>query len=140
MMNNVLLICIQDYDPELPPELAAATGHPDISVDKRNKTDNGHTDFSSQGRGPASIRTPVVLSFPPPLESCLIYYGFVCVRWIITSKYWYILLSVCHILMLVFHAINPVLRFYSYLQQSKHEFISLTTIHLSMCGLDLQNQ
>ena len=68
MMNNVLLICIQDYDPDLPPELAAATGHPDISVDNRNKTDNGHTDFSAQGRGPANIRTPVVLSFPPPLE------------------------------------------------------------------------
>lgn len=39
------------------------TGHPDISADSRNKTDNGHTDFSAQGRGPANVRTPVVLSF-----------------------------------------------------------------------------
>lgn len=44
------------------------TGHPDISADSRNKTDNGHTDFSAQGRGPANVRTPVVLSFPPSLE------------------------------------------------------------------------
>jgi len=67
----------QDYDPDLPPELAAATGHPDISVDNRNKTDIEHTDFSAQGRGPANIRTPVVLSFPPPLELlCLIHVFF----------------------------------------------------------------
>jgi hypothetical protein len=75
MMNNVLLICIQDYDPDLPPELAAATGHPDISVDNRNKMDNGHTDFNAQGRGPANVRTPVVLSFPPPnftADSCFL--------------------------------------------------------------------
>jgi hypothetical protein len=49
------------------------TGHPDNSADGRNKTDNGHTDFSAQGRGPANMRTPVVLSFPPSLE---FYVGF----------------------------------------------------------------
>ncbi|KAG2535584.1 FIP1[V]-like protein [Panicum virgatum] len=58
----------QDYDPDLPPELAAATGHPDISVDNRNKTDNGHTDFSAQGRGPANIRTPVMTGRPIQVE------------------------------------------------------------------------
>ncbi|AQK63263.1 FIP1[V]-like protein [Zea mays] len=45
----------QDYDPDLPPELAAVTGHPDISADSRNKMVNGHTDFSAQGRGPANM-------------------------------------------------------------------------------------
>ncbi|KAG2546234.1 hypothetical protein PVAP13_9KG042129 [Panicum virgatum] len=58
----------QDYDPDLPPELAAATGHPDISVDNRNKTNNGHTDFSAQGRGPANIRTPVMTGRPIQVE------------------------------------------------------------------------
>jgi hypothetical protein len=58
----LLLFCIQDYDPDLPPELAAATGHPEISSDNRNKTDNGHVDFNAQGRGPANARAPVVRS------------------------------------------------------------------------------
>nr|CAB3498381.1 unnamed protein product [Digitaria exilis] len=59
----------QDYDPDLPPELAAATGHPDISVDNRNRTDNGHTDFSAQGRGPANVRTPVMIGRPIQVET-----------------------------------------------------------------------
>ncbi|CAM0148056.1 unnamed protein product [Urochloa decumbens] len=59
----------QDYDPDLPPELAAATGHPDIAVDNRNKTDNGHTDFSVQGRGPVNARTPVMTGRPIQVET-----------------------------------------------------------------------
>ncbi|CAL4935658.1 unnamed protein product [Urochloa decumbens] len=59
----------QDYDPDLPPELAAATGHPDIAVDNRNKTDNGHTDFSAQGRGPVIVRTPVMTGRPIQVET-----------------------------------------------------------------------
>nr|CAB3493415.1 unnamed protein product [Digitaria exilis] len=59
----------QDYDPDLPPELAAATGHPDISVNNRNRTDNGHTDFSAQGRGPANVRTPVMIGRPIQVET-----------------------------------------------------------------------
>jgi hypothetical protein len=52
---------VQDYDPDLPPELAAAaTGHHDISADNRNKVDNGHTDFSAQARAVASIRPAAV--------------------------------------------------------------------------------
>jgi hypothetical protein len=57
-----LLFFIQDYDPDLPPELAAATGHPETPVDNHNKTDNGHADFNVQGRGPANLRAPVVQS------------------------------------------------------------------------------
>ena len=59
-MNSVFIGFIQDYDPDLPPELAAATGHHDISADNRNKVDNGHTDFSAQVRAPASIRPAAV--------------------------------------------------------------------------------
>lgn len=59
----------QDYDPDLPPELAAATGHPDISVGNRNKTDNGHTDFSAQGRGPTNVRAPVMTGRPIQVET-----------------------------------------------------------------------
>ncbi|KAJ1293822.1 hypothetical protein BS78_01G098100 [Paspalum vaginatum] len=59
----------QDYDPDLPPELAAATGHPDMSVDNRNKTDNGHTDFSAQGRGPTNVRAPVMTGRPIQVET-----------------------------------------------------------------------
>ena len=52
---------VQDDDPDLPPELAAATGHHDISADNnRNKGNNGHTDFSAQGRDPSSIRPAAV--------------------------------------------------------------------------------
>ncbi|XP_008790389.2 FIP1[V]-like protein [Phoenix dactylifera] len=48
----------QGYDPDLPPELAAAAGHHDISVHSghHGRADNGQTDFSSQGRGAANIR------------------------------------------------------------------------------------
>ncbi|XP_062214735.1 FIP1[V]-like protein isoform X2 [Phragmites australis] len=59
----------QVYDPDLPPELAAATGHPEISADNRNKIDNGHTDFSAQGRGPANMRTPVMTGRPIQVET-----------------------------------------------------------------------
>ncbi|KAL6843481.1 hypothetical protein ACP4OV_026543 [Aristida adscensionis] len=59
----------QDYDPDLPPELAAATGHPEMSSDNRNKTDNGHTDFNAQGRGPAHMRTPVMTGRPIQVET-----------------------------------------------------------------------
>uniref|UniRef100_A0A0E0D5Y7 Pre-mRNA polyadenylation factor Fip1 domain-containing protein n=1 Tax=Oryza meridionalis TaxID=40149 RepID=A0A0E0D5Y7_9ORYZ len=59
----------QDYDPDLPPELAAATGHHDISADSRNKTDNGHTDFNTQGRVPTSMRPPVMTGRPIQVET-----------------------------------------------------------------------
>ncbi|KAL6637751.1 hypothetical protein ACP70R_025323 [Stipagrostis hirtigluma subsp. patula] len=59
----------QDYDPDLPPELAAAAGHPDVSADNRNKTENGHTDFGAQGRGPTSMRTPVMTGRPIQVET-----------------------------------------------------------------------
>ncbi|KAF0910374.1 hypothetical protein E2562_001544 [Oryza meyeriana var. granulata] len=59
----------QDYDPDLPPELAAATGHHDISADNRNKTDNGHTDFNAQGRVPTSMRPPVMTGRPIQVET-----------------------------------------------------------------------
>ncbi|AQK63282.1 FIP1[V]-like protein [Zea mays] len=59
----------QDYDPDLPPELAAVTGHPDISADSRNKMVNGHTDFSAQGRGPANVRTPLMTGRPIQVET-----------------------------------------------------------------------
>ncbi|KAG8062415.1 hypothetical protein GUJ93_ZPchr0003g18385 [Zizania palustris] len=59
----------QDYDPDLPPELAAATGHRDVSADNRNKTDNGHTDFNAQGRVPMSMRPPVMTGRPIQVET-----------------------------------------------------------------------
>ncbi|KAK3149493.1 hypothetical protein QOZ80_3AG0218180 [Eleusine coracana subsp. coracana] len=59
----------QDYDPDLPPELAAATAHPEISADNRNKTDNGHADFNVQGRGPANVRAPVMTGRPIQVET-----------------------------------------------------------------------
>jgi hypothetical protein len=86
----IYLICIQDYDPDLPPELAAVTGHPDISADNRNKMDNGHTDFSAQGRGPANVRTPVVLSFSPSLEFHI--------RFMFTFEYFFCCGMVSHII------------------------------------------
>ncbi|XP_072971389.1 FIP1[V]-like protein [Typha angustifolia] len=51
----------QEYDPDLPPELAAAAGHPNVSTDNghHKQTDNGLVDFSGQGRGPASVRPPL---------------------------------------------------------------------------------
>ncbi|KAL5209336.1 hypothetical protein ABZP36_004959 [Zizania latifolia] len=59
----------QDYDPDLPPELAAATCHHDISAGNRNKTDNGHTDFNAQGRVPTSMRPPVMTGRPIQVET-----------------------------------------------------------------------
>lgn len=59
----------QDYDPDLPPELAAATGHHDISADNRNKVDNGHTDFSAQGRVPTSMRPAMMTGRPIQVET-----------------------------------------------------------------------
>ncbi|XP_072972439.1 FIP1[V]-like protein [Typha angustifolia] len=52
----------QEYDPDLPPELAAAAaGHHDISSDNRHhgKADTGLVDFNGQGRGPVNIRPPL---------------------------------------------------------------------------------
>ncbi|XP_010939299.1 FIP1[V]-like protein isoform X1 [Elaeis guineensis] len=48
----------QEYDPDLPPELAAAAGHHDISADNgyHGRADNRQTDFNSQGSGAANIR------------------------------------------------------------------------------------
>uniref|UniRef100_A0A6I9SAP4 FIP1[V]-like protein n=1 Tax=Elaeis guineensis var. tenera TaxID=51953 RepID=A0A6I9SAP4_ELAGV len=50
----------QEYDPDLPPELAAAAGHHDISADSghHGRAHNGQ-DFNSQGRGAANIRAPL---------------------------------------------------------------------------------
>ncbi|KAM0911128.1 hypothetical protein ACQ4PT_013716 [Festuca glaucescens] len=63
----------QDYDPDLPPELAAAaTGHHDISADNRNKVDNGHTDFSAQARAVASIRPAAVTGRPIQVETSFV--------------------------------------------------------------------
>lgn len=47
----------QDYDPDLPPELAAAAGLHDVGVENANlgKTDGGQADLAAQGRG--TIRT-----------------------------------------------------------------------------------
>ncbi|XP_037429074.1 FIP1[V]-like protein [Triticum dicoccoides] len=59
----------QDYDPDLPPELAAAAGHHDISADNRNKVDNGHADFSAQGRVPTSNRPAVMMGRPIQVET-----------------------------------------------------------------------
>ncbi|KAG8098002.1 hypothetical protein GUJ93_ZPchr0013g36837 [Zizania palustris] len=59
----------QDYDPDLPPELAAATCHHDISAGNRNKTDNGHTDFNAQGRVPTSMHPPVMTGRPIQVET-----------------------------------------------------------------------
>ncbi|ONK76080.1 uncharacterized protein A4U43_C03F23670 [Asparagus officinalis] len=52
-----------EFDPDLPPELAAAAGHHDISADntKHGKLDLGHTDLHVQGRGLPCIQAP----FPP---------------------------------------------------------------------------
>ncbi|KAJ6813628.1 FIP1[V]-like protein isoform X2 [Iris pallida] len=49
----------QDYDPDLPPELAAAAGHHDISVDNYGKIENGQVDPSGQGRGAPCSRPPL---------------------------------------------------------------------------------
>lgn len=62
-LNNMLL-WLQEYDPDLPPELAAAAGHHDISAHSghHGRADNRQTDFNSQGRGTANIRAPLVWS------------------------------------------------------------------------------
>lgn len=59
---NSMLLWLQEYDPDLPPELAAAAGHRDISADNgyHGRADNRQTDFNSQGSGPANIRAPIV--------------------------------------------------------------------------------
>ncbi|XP_008785688.2 FIP1[V]-like protein [Phoenix dactylifera] len=51
----------QEYDPDLPPELAAAAGHHDISADNgyHGRAGNRQTDFNSQGSGAANIRAPI---------------------------------------------------------------------------------
>nr|CAD1832844.1 unnamed protein product [Ananas comosus var. bracteatus] len=51
----------QEFDPDLPPELAAAAGYHDISTDngRLSKADNGQIDVNSQGRGPANVRPPL---------------------------------------------------------------------------------
>ncbi|KAG0465962.1 hypothetical protein HPP92_020126 [Vanilla planifolia] len=51
----------QDYDPDLPPELAAATGTADISTDNTNygKSDNLQADLSGQGRGSVCVWPPL---------------------------------------------------------------------------------
>lgn len=53
---------VQEFDPDLPPELAAAAGYHDISTDngRLSKSDNGQIDVNSQGRGPANVRPPLV--------------------------------------------------------------------------------
>ncbi|KAF8393061.1 hypothetical protein HHK36_021302 [Tetracentron sinense] len=51
----------QDYDPDLPPELAAAAGIHDVSAENAHigKIDAGQGDFMGQGRGAARIRPPI---------------------------------------------------------------------------------
>ncbi|KAJ0980385.1 hypothetical protein J5N97_008640 [Dioscorea zingiberensis] len=51
----------QEYDPDLPPELAAATGLHDVSTEilHRVKVDGGEVDINGQGRGITSIRPPI---------------------------------------------------------------------------------
>nr|XP_009411336.1 PREDICTED: FIP1[V]-like protein [Musa acuminata subsp. malaccensis] len=49
----------QEYDPDLPPELAAAAGH-DISANCGHvKADDEEIKFTGQGRGPAVMRAPL---------------------------------------------------------------------------------
>lgn len=54
-----LLLSIQEYDPDLPPELAAATGILDVPADNTNlgKPDIGQSDLT---KGPARMRPPIV--------------------------------------------------------------------------------
>ncbi|PKA46898.1 hypothetical protein AXF42_Ash021258 [Apostasia shenzhenica] len=49
----------QDFDPDLPPELAAATSHQDMTVDNTrfSKADNGQVDINCQGS--ANMRPPL---------------------------------------------------------------------------------
>ncbi|XP_074574999.1 FIP1[V]-like protein [Curcuma longa] len=48
----------QEYDPDLPPELAAAAGH-DISADNGHGKSDGESNFTSQGRGQLVMRAPL---------------------------------------------------------------------------------
>lgn len=52
----------QDYDPDLPPELAAAAGLHDVAVENSHlgKTDSGQTDLTGQGRGAIRTRPQLV--------------------------------------------------------------------------------
>jgi hypothetical protein len=49
----------QEYDPDLPPELAAATGVHDVPAENSNlgKVDVGQSDIA---KGPARVRPPIV--------------------------------------------------------------------------------
>lgn len=49
----------QEYDPDLPPELAAATGVHDVPAENTNlgKADVGQSDLA---KGPARVRPPIV--------------------------------------------------------------------------------
>ncbi|URD99711.1 fip1 motif family protein [Musa troglodytarum] len=50
----------QEYDPDLPPELATAAGHHNISANNgHRKADDGEVDFSNQGRGSSVMRAPL---------------------------------------------------------------------------------
>ncbi|WOK92269.1 FIP1[V]-like protein [Canna indica] len=49
----------QDYDPDLPPELAAAQGQDIAAENGHGKTDDREINFTTQGRGPAVMRAPL---------------------------------------------------------------------------------
>jgi hypothetical protein len=55
----IYLISLQDYDPDLPPELAAATGLHDGAVENANsvKSDVGQSDVM---KGSGRMRPPIV--------------------------------------------------------------------------------
>ncbi|XP_020591071.1 FIP1[V]-like protein [Phalaenopsis equestris] len=61
----------QDYDPDLPPELAAATGHNNLPADNINhdKSENGLADLSEQGKGSSCIRPALPTGRPIQVES-----------------------------------------------------------------------
>lgn len=56
------MILFQEYDPDLPPELAAATGIHDVPVENANfvKSDVGQSDVM---KGSGRVRPPLVCSF-----------------------------------------------------------------------------
>lgn len=55
------MISFQEYDPDLPPELAAATGMHDVAAENANslKSDVGHSDIM-KGSGTGRVRPPLV--------------------------------------------------------------------------------